>query len=341
MTFKPVLAALKSIFIRNGWWKLVSLLLALMIYFSIRSDISHVRVVYFPVEQDRVDTGTGDKEHAVVESIDPPSVRVLLRGPYEEVTQLSESDLLCQIRPRQKKANEDTVAVKVRTSNLKGFNRRLRVVAIEPSQVQVRFDVPMRLEVPVATPVTAGRARGRVQLVYDQTNVVVMGSRRLLSPLENAKFQLQMEPINVEGRAQTFSVRAKLLPPSEVPNAKLDPPDIMVTAKIINENTTATVNQVPVIVMGKSGSAASVWRVEPPAVDIEVSGRSETIAEIKPGDLVVTVNGDIPVVAGNLTNDVPVTVHVRRDLAIDDAKPLIPTVKLIAVEQAEPSPAAK
>lgn len=341
MTVNQWGAWLKSLFLQNGIWKAVSLAVALLVYFSIRSEISHVRTVTFPVEVEQDGRAEGGLGGAVVESVVPPVVRVTLRGSYEEVTQLAEKDMRCLIRPRQKKGElMDAVPVKIRNSNLRGI-RRVQVVKIEPGRVDVKFDVPMSIRLAVAPPETKGHARGRVELSRGLTNAVVKGSRRLLSPLDRSKVLIQPDPVDVEGRTQTFTARVKLNPPGDDPNAKVDPPEMAVTVKVISEKSTAKIEHIPVKVLQPAGSAA-VWKVDPEYVDVEVTGRSEIVAGIAFGELIAAVNGNIPVVEGALTNDAPVSVHVRQGLAVDDAKPFPPTVKLIAVEPApepEPEPA--
>ena len=337
MNLKDNLSWLKQLFVRNAFWKLTSLVLATVIYFSIRSEVSHVREVTFPVEvEQQEERGVNVMEGAVVESIEPQAVRVVLRGSYADVTQLSEKDLRCLIRPRQKHgALLDTVRMHIRSSNLRGF-RGARVVQIVPNEVNVKFDVPSSRQLDIEPPVVEGRARGRVELSCELTHAVVKGSRRLLSPLDPEKIKIQAEPVNVEGRTQTFSTRVKLLPPGEVPNGKVDPPEMMVNVKVINEKATARIDHVPIEILRPTGAATKNWKVSPAWVDVEVSGRAEVVQGIVFGDLLASVNGDIPVIAGVLTNDVPVTIHVRQGVTVDELKIFPATVKLIAETPPEP-----
>ena len=328
----------KMLFVRNGWWKLFSLALAIFIYFSIRSEISHVRILTFPLEVEYDEGAPDSLGQSVVESIEPAAVQVMVRGSYSEVTRLDEKTVRCLIRPRQKGNLQDIETIKIKNSNLRGIGG-VRVVRIEPSQISVKFDVPMSLTLPVAPPVVEGRARGRVELEYEHGSqpptAVVKGSRRLLSPLDVTKVRIQSAPISVEGRTQTFTARVKLNPPGGVLNAKIDPPEIMVTVKVINEQTSAKLEHIPVNVMGTTG-LSSFWKAEPAWVDVELVGRAEVLSAIRSEDLLVSVNGNIPVVSGSSSSEVPVFVHLRPGVLVDDAKPIPSKVKLIAI--AEPAP---
>lgn len=320
------LSFLRIVFLKNGYWKLLSLIIAVLIHFSIRSEISHLRVVTIPVEPDFDAVTMG----AAIESVEPRSVQITMRGSYSEVNKLDSSTMSCIVRPKQKKNSLlDSVTVKIRTSNLRGV-RGVRIVAIDPDEAVVKFDVPMSLQLAVAPPVVQGKARGRVQLVYDQTNAVVKGSRRLLSPLDAEKVQIQTDVIDVEGRSQAFVTRVRLYPPGDAVNAVVEPSDMVVNVLIFSEKATARIEHVPVIVSQPVGSA-NRWVTEPEWVDVEVSGRSEEVKAITFGQIIASVNGNIPVTPLSETNSVPVMMNVQQGLVIDEVKPVPAVVKLIPV----------
>ena len=66
----------------------------------------------------------------------------------------------------------------------------------------------------------------------------------------------------------------------------------------------------------------------PEWVDVELTGRSEVVKAVTFDEIMVSVNGNIPLTP-NATNAVPVMVHVKQGLSIDEVKPLPETVKLI------------
>jgi len=323
MFAKRMMAVLRLLFLNNGWWKLLSLLIAVLLYFSIRADISHVRVVSVPVETD-METGT---DGAAIWSVEPRSVQVTLRGSYSDVSQLAVSALRCVVRPKQKKNQPlDTVTIKVNHTHLRGV-AGVRVAKIEPSTVVVKFDVPTSLTLPIAPPVLEGKARGTVVLMYDQTNAVVKGSRRLLSAIDVEKTQILVDPIDVDGRSQSFSVRLRLYPPGDAVNAVVEPPDMVVNVMISSEKATARIERLPVILSQPFQSPVR-WRPDPEWVDVELTGRSEVVKAVKFDEVMVSVDGNLPTAASG-TNAAPVIVHVRQGLVVDDVKPIPDTVKLV------------
>jgi len=320
---------LRLAFLNNGYWKLLSLVIALLVYFAIRSDISYVRVVSVPVE---TEIEKGAEGGAAIWSIEPRSVQVTLRGSDADVNQLPVSSLRCVVRPRQRKnMSLDTVTLKLGHSNVRGVGR-IRVVKFEPSSVVVKFDVPIARQMAVAPPAMEGKARGTVQLVYDQTNAMVKGSRRLLSPLDAVTTQITAEPINVDGRSQSFSTRVRLFPPGDAVDAVVDPPDMVVNVMITSEKSTAKIEHLPVIVSQPLASS-NRWRPDPEWVDVELTGRSEVVKAVTFDEIMVSVNGNIPLTTG-ATNEVSVMVHVRQGLSVDVAKASPETVRLIPVPTA-------
>lgn len=331
MRLSKAASVLRIVFFNNGYWKLFSLAIAVLVYFSIRSDISHLRTLAVPVEVD-YEAGAGA---AAVESVEPRSVQVTLRGSYSDVNQVAATSLRCVVRPKQKTSRlRDVVEMKLGASNLRGI-RRVRVTRIEPAVAVVKFDVPMSLPLLVAPPELVGKARGRVELVYEQTNAVVSGSRRLLSPLDVTKVRVQPETIDVDGRSQSFSTRVRLYPPGDPTSVVVEPAEIVVNVRITSELATVKVERVPVSVL-QPPDAGERWKAEPDRVDVELTGRAEVVNAIRFGEVVASVNAS-GVLSLAETNQAPVVVHVRQGLVVDAVKTVPETVRLVpaAKPQAE------
>lgn len=325
MLASRLLSAIRIVFVNNGWWKLLSLVISVLVYFSIRSDISHLRTLPIPVEVE-YDASQGG---AAIESVEPRSVQVTLRGSYADVNQVAASSVQCVVRPKLKmNSMTDAVEMTIRHSNLRGVHN-VRVTKIDPDVAVVKFDVPMSLQLAVAPPEIIGKARGRVELVYDQTNAVVSGSRRLLSPLDSTKVRVQPETIDVDGRSQTFSTRVKLYPPGDPTSVVVDPSEIVVNVRIISEKATVKLERIPVIIL-QPFATETRWRTEPEWVDIDLTGRAEVVKAIKFGEVSASVNGNV-VFSLSETNEVPVMVHVRQGLSVDEVITTPANVKLIPV----------
>jgi hypothetical protein len=311
------------LFVNNGYWKLLSLVVSAVIYFSIRSDISHFKTVVVPVEAEFERVAGG----AAIEAVEPRSVQVTLRGSFDNVNQIASSALRCVVRPRQKKnVLRDTVEIKLGGANVAGA-RGVRVTKIEPGVAVVKFDIPMSLRLDVAAPEVVGKARGRVELVYEQTNAVVKGSRRLLSTLDATKVRIQPEAIDVDGRTQSFSKHVRLFPPGDPVGATVEPAEMVVNVLVISERATAKLDRVPVIVLQPYAPDRS-WRTAPAWVDVELTGKSEVVKGVKVGDVTASVSLPESFSAAG-TNEVPVVIHVRQGLSFDEVSAVPPAVRLV------------
>ncbi|MFO7936909.1 MAG: hypothetical protein R6V06_04795 [Kiritimatiellia bacterium] len=324
MQLNQVKTVLHLLFVNNGYWKLLALVIAVLVYFTIRSDISHMREVSVPVE---VNLDNAEDKNVAVSSVEPRSVKVSIRGSYIETSEIAESTLKCVVRARQKSAKDmDMVRIKVKPKHLQGF-RDVRIVKIDPEYIDVEFDVSESYTVEVAPPELEGDARGTVKLSYDVTNAVITASRRFLSTLDLENIRIQCEPIDVSDRLESFTTRVRLIPPGDAANVTVDPSEMVVNVYIIAQKATRVIEDVPVIVSHSAG-APNPWSVEPDRVDIEISGRSKLLKKIRFSDLMVSVDGNLPIVPG-LTNTVPVITHIRQGLDVGSAKAIPEKINLI------------
>ena len=136
------------LFVRDWPWKLLSLAIALMIYFSVRSEISNLKTIAVPI--------MGDAGY-VVTSAKPQTVHVTLRGSVTELSQLYTPAIYFAVSPNSKKAKlADTgepQVIRLRSSALRQIGR-LRVVRIDPSSIRVQFERPPRNDVLPTQPST-------------------------------------------------------------------------------------------------------------------------------------------------------------------------------------------
>jgi hypothetical protein len=125
------------LFIRDWPWKVLSFAIALMVYFSLRSEISNMRTIAVPIMGDGY----------VITSAQPQSVYVTLRGTKAELDQLYTPNVLFLVKPSipAKEMKEPTYKelIRLSSSHVKQIGR-LRVARIEPSFVTVQFERPVK-----------------------------------------------------------------------------------------------------------------------------------------------------------------------------------------------------
>ncbi|MEI6644899.1 MAG: hypothetical protein WCP12_02540 [bacterium] len=128
------------LFLRDWPWKLLSLAIALMIYFSVRSQISNLKTLAVPV--------MGDGGY-VVASDKPLTVHVTLRGSETELSQLYTPAIYVAVAPHEKlgaaKETNKIETIQLKSSAIRQIGR-LRVVRIDPSFVNVQFERPTHVD---------------------------------------------------------------------------------------------------------------------------------------------------------------------------------------------------
>ena len=125
------------LFLRDWPWKVLSLGIAIMIYFSVRSEISYLRTFAVPIMGD---------VGSVVTSAKPQTVHVTLRGSETELNQLYTPAIYVAVAPSAKGTNA-IETLRLKSSALRQIGS-LRVVRIEPNFVNVRFERPAQIEAP-------------------------------------------------------------------------------------------------------------------------------------------------------------------------------------------------
>jgi len=125
------------LFIRDWPWKMLSFAIALMVYFSLRSELSNLRTLAVPIMGDGY----------VITSVQPQSVYVTLRGTKAELDQLYTPNVLFLVKPsipaKEMKEPIYKEIIRVSSSHVKQIGR-LRVARIEPSFVSVQFERPVK-----------------------------------------------------------------------------------------------------------------------------------------------------------------------------------------------------
>jgi len=125
------------LFVRDWPWKILSFAIALMVYFSLRSEISNMRTIAVPIMGDGY----------VITSVQPKSAYVTLRGTKAELDQLYTPNVLFLVKPslpaKEMKEPVYKEIIRLSSSHVKQIGR-LRVARIEPSFVSVQFERPIK-----------------------------------------------------------------------------------------------------------------------------------------------------------------------------------------------------
>ena len=297
----------------NGLMALVALVLAVIVYMTILELVSNATTRTIPIEIER-------EPGLALMAVRPATAEVTFRGALTEFQQLDRSDLRFAVRVPRGMSEAGVARLSLRPRNLKGV-AGLRVMNIQPSEVEITFDHQGEREFPIAPPILDGKPfRGRAEAEYTPRTAVVRGARLQLDRLHNAGVTLQMVPVNVDGRVQGFSRQAPILPPEEAWSPEISPATVQVKVTIVPDNIQREFGDIPVRLTHLADQTNAVgWRVEPASVKVRLTGWVEALGSIS--SHVIRVYADFPGAAASsagATNMLPLRVLLPQGATVEE-----------------------
>ncbi len=288
-------------FSNNKELKLLSLLLGVLTFYAIRGATSDETTIEIPVNVRMEEEGI-----AILER-DPSSVKVTFRGSTEDILRLAQKHIKAEvktvIRPKAKNPT-GSEQINIHPRNITGAGGGVRVVNIEPKSVHISLDREVEKEFLVAEPETIGEPLlGKVEISYEPKTVRIYGPKRRL---EEAKNVVATEPVRVEGRVESFTTEARVIPPIAW-GSEIDPETIDVTVNIVTESISRQWTNVAVLAMSPQGEEVK-YRFIPPTVDVTVHGRKAMVKNVLRKH--VSVFADCTELDLDRTNMAPVHVHL-------------------------------
>jgi YbbR domain-containing protein len=316
----------------NNWeLKLLALLLAVLTYYAIRGATGVEREYPVPVQVE-VDPGIA------VLAQEPDTIEVGFRGSQGDMLDLDPMLLRAIVHPKSREPDGTAQVVPVSPRDIEGAPG-VAVVSIEPNELVVTFDREVEIPFRVAKPEVVGKPLiGRVELDYEPDTVVVRGPKRLLEELKRGGgAELSTEPVDVDGRVESYSKLVKIRPPSGPWVSGMEPDEVTVNVRIIKETARREWEGIKVLAVHDSGTAVDVF-FDPPEVSVSIEGRTEVVEGFSEEDIRVFVvcSGLDP----EESHKVPVQVHlpVYRDIDAH-AEPKVVTVSFsdpVETETREP-----
>jgi YbbR domain-containing protein len=240
--------------------------LALITFHAVRSTTSYEASFEVPLAVEV------EKGFAVM-SQDPLTVEVTCRGSQEDLAGLKQEKVKVVVNARTDSPDEPERTLPVGTGDVRSAPR-VRVIRVRPETVRLRFDREDSKVVAVSRPRVVGTPfRGKVELTYEPTNVTVYGSHRGLKEIASVDTQ----PVDVDGRAQSFSRVVGVLPPANTWVSSIAPPEVTVKVSISTRTIDRVWTNVPVLAILRSGRIRNVV-FDPPAVTVTLRGREEVLS---------------------------------------------------------------
>jgi YbbR domain-containing protein len=300
----------------NKGLKVVALVLALVSWFLIHTNISHERLV-----KDVPVTIRAEEGWAVLD-VSAPSAQVLFRGSLNDLRLLEQAPIRLEVDAR--KASGGRQQVRLTASHVQAAGMA-RPIYIEPVEVAFVLDQQGEKRVVVkadfqGSPVEECEV---TRVVCEPAHVVLHGPRRRLAEMES----VHTAPIDLEGRSRPFRkthVPLALNSATWLDNGTAS--NVTVHVTIAERAATRTFQDVPVQALLPAGAAGAV-RVQPAQVNLTLRGRLELLSAVKREELQAYVEG--AALAMNSATVLPVRVFLPPGLEVAAVEPASITARLI------------
>ncbi len=246
----------------------LSLLLATIAWYAIREAISFESVV----RDVPIHTEVGEDLTVLDQS--PEVADVWFRGARDDLVQLDRERIYIEVRPAAPQGAGARQVVRLGPRNVHVWTRA-RVVRIDPPTVSFSVDRKGQREVTVRP-----ELQDTVPAGYDVASVsctpATVTLRGPQSLLEHVPY-VRTAPIDLQGRVQSFRVRVPLVPPPDIPSARLEPDRVVVDVQLVEGSDTREFPDIPVMLLARPGKLCAV-EIHPATVTITLQGRPEALA---------------------------------------------------------------
>jgi YbbR domain-containing protein len=295
---------LKNFFAHNWLLKLLAVVMAVLIFYAIRSATSDEVTYEVPVEIKL-------EEDIAVHSQDPMTAKVTFRGAQEDLRRLDVKQIKAVVQSNASDPGESE-RVTISSRNITGASG-VMVKKISPETVTLTYDREITKKFNIAEPKLIGAPlMGKAAIEFEPKFVIIRGSRRKLEKMES---DVLTEPVDVDGRVESFTKSVRVLPPVDTWVSSIEPGEITVKVNIVTESASRELLDVPVLAVVEPGIAANV-RFQPEMVKVTLHGRPEILDKIRDND--VKAFADCSMIGISATN-VPVIVFIPQAQDISTA----------------------
>lgn len=299
---------IKMIITQNWLIKLMALITAAVTFYGIRMATSQETIIDIPLTVEV-------RDGVAVQKQDNTSVLVTFRGSEDTLRTLASGNVRAVVRAKAEDL-EMPETVPILPRDIEGFSGGVRPILVTPTEVTVSFDSEAVEELDLEVPKIGASAPkiGVAEVIgFEPRKVKVRGSLRTLREMINKGMKIRTEPVDVEGRVESFTKMVRVLAPSGS-TFLIEPSVIKVNVNIVTEELTRSLTNVVVNALVRQGSGLNIM-LEPAQVVLVLSGRAEIMENLK--DESIKVFADCTEVLTGGTNEVSVSVHIPSSEGIE------------------------
>ncbi|MGE0129173.1 MAG: YbbR-like domain-containing protein [Blastocatellales bacterium] len=260
--------------IENKGLKLLSLLLAILLFAVAQQPITDLRLAGVPIEYRGLHPGVeigGDVQQTV-------SVR--LRGPRDIVRSLVPNQLLVVADLSNKEPGERIIQL---TADESSLPNNVKVLQIEPASIRIKLEPTAKKRVNVEARFLGQVEKGleiyRVRLAPGEVEII--GPQSLVDKID----RVVTESVNLDGRKADFQTSVEVEVPQDSLRVKTPSP-INLSVEIGEQRITRRFTNIPVQWLDKNANGRLLTKT----VDVEVFGPKSAVEALRADDLRVEIN---------------------------------------------------
>lgn len=262
--------------LENKWLKLLSLILALLLFNFSKQPASSIRIGGVPVEFVGIPAGME------IVNIDSPVVNLQLKGPRNLLTSLSGNEITVPVDLSNKEQGERVAHLQIRDVKLPD---RIEVLNISPASLRLRLERTLSQATPIR-PRTEGSLPDGLEIYEVAINpdrILIEGPEREIRRTE----YLSTETVDLSGREATFTLLVDVEVPS--PLRVVGSEQVNLTVRLGEKRVRKVISAVPVLF---EGGAVASRSASSKRVTVELWGPRSLVDEIKVSDIGATITVD-------------------------------------------------
>jgi YbbR domain-containing protein len=260
---------LRHINIENKGLKLISLVLALLLFAISRQPTTNVRLSGVPLEF------RGLAQGIEISSDVQPTVSVLLRGPRDIVRSVTPNQLSVVANLGNKEPGERIV--QLRPEDVSPIDN-IKVLKVEPANIRLMLEPIISKRVTVEPQFMGRVAEGFeiYKVALEPVNIEISGPQSQI----NKVHQVLTETVNLNGKNNNFRVAVDIETPHNSIRAN-SPASVTLSIEIGERRVTRRLAKVPI----ESDDRNITDRLIIKTVDVDLYGPRSAVENLQPGDL--------------------------------------------------------
>ena len=265
---------LRSLFLENALLKLLALAIAISLVMTKRGD----RVIRV---KKMVSLDLQYPDDRVLISVLPPQIELSLEGPYGQIRKFEDEREDTPFKAYQINFNGSENGIYNFQRDYYALPRGLKLDAILPSSMVVRFDAKVQRQLPISALLVGKLPKGYrlKEQVITPDFVTISGAQSVLDKLD----RIETLPVQLAGRTESGAYEIGLRDPPLFAEFTIDSPRVNLRLEVEELIEERVFENVPIVLRGDPGE--QVLKITPSRVSVSIKGPQKVLTNLKREDI--------------------------------------------------------